>query len=264
MSTPVLQLDHVSVLRQGRPTLDDVSLAISPGEHWAVIGPNGAGKSTLLSLCATTTLPVKGTVSVFGHEVGTIEVSALRERMGYVTAHHQLDWPMSALDIVLTAFTNTLETPMRWRATADQESIARAQLTKFGLDHVADTSWRGLSQGELGKCLLARADLTKPELLLLDEPAAGLDLAAREQVLDMINELRQDTPGLTSVMITHHLEELPSTTTHAALMKQGKIVHAGAVEEVLTSENLSKTFEIPVIVDYRGGRWSTRSGKSAD
>lgn len=257
----MIKLQDVSVIRQGRPTLDNVSFEIKKGEQWAIIGPNGAGKSTMLSLFATTTLPSKGDVFVMGHKVGTIEVSRLREHMGYVTAHHQLDWPMTARDIVLTAFTNTLETPMRWVASNEQLEIANAQLEKFGLTRVADTTWRGLSQGELGRCFLARAALTKPSLLLLDEPAAGLDLAAREQVLDLISELRVEDPELTSVMITHHLEELPSTTTHAALMAQGKIVAQGPAEEILTSENLRETFGIPIIVNYAHGRWSTRSGK---
>ncbi|WP_280805768.1 ABC transporter ATP-binding protein [Aurantimicrobium minutum] len=257
----MIKLHDVSVIRQGRPTLDNVSFEINKSEQWAIIGPNGAGKSTMLSLFATSTLPSKGDVFIMGCKVGTIEVSKLREHMGYVTAHHQLEWPMTARDIVLTAFTNTLETPMRWVASDEQLEIGNAQLEKFGLTRVADTTWRGLSQGELGRCFLARAALTKPSLLLLDEPAAGLDLAAREQVLDLIRELRVEDTELTSVMITHHLEELPSTTTHAALMAQGKIVVQGPAEEILTSENLSETFGIPIIVNYSHGRWSTRSGK---
>ena len=257
----MIKLQDVSIIRSGRPTLNNVSFEVKVGEHWALIGPNGAGKSTLMSLCATTTIPTKGEVFVLGHKVGTIELSVLREHIGYVTTHHQLEWPMTALDIVLTAFTNTLETPMRWQPTAEQLAIARKQIIKFGLEKVENTTWRALSQGELGRTFLARADLTKPKLLLLDEPAAGLDLAAREQVLDLIDELGKEKPELTTLMITHHLEELPATTTHAALVSNGEIIAQGAAKEILTSENISNTFGIPILVEYNHGRWSTRSGK---
>lgn len=257
----MIKLQDVSIIRSGRPTLNNVSFEVKEGEHWALIGPNGAGKSTVMSLCATTTIPTKGEVFVLGHKVGTIELSVLREHIGYVTTHHQLEWPMTALDIVLTAFTNTLETPMRWEPTPEELSQARKQISKFGLEKVENTTWRALSQGELGRTFLARADLSKPKLLLLDEPAAGLDLAAREQVLDLIDELGKEQPNLTTLMITHHLEELPATTTHAALVSNGEIIAQGAAKEILTSENISNTFGIPILVEYNHGRWSTRSGK---
>lgn len=253
-----IEVENLSIIRQGKPTLDNVSLRVQPGEQWAIVGPNGAGKSTLMSVIATTTPPVKGTVKVLGHQVGTIELSFIREQLGYVTTHHQLEWPMTARDIVLTAFTNTLETPMRWQANQEQLDAADQQLKNFGLSHVAETNWRGLSQGELGRTLLARATMKSPQLLLLDEPAAGLDLAAREHILDVIASLAETNKHLTTVMITHHLEELPATTTHAAVMKKGKIIHRGKATEVLTSEILSDTFETPIRVDYIEGRWSTR------
>lgn len=262
----ILELSDVSVIRQGRPTVDRINFAIHEGEQWAVIGPNGAGKSTLLSLCGTTTPPTLGQVRIFGHLVGRIELTELRKHIGYVTAHHLLKWPMSARQVVLTAFTNTVETPMRWFPSQEQVHIADAQLEKFGLLHVADTNWKGLSQGELGRTFLARAALMQPKLLLLDEPAAGLDLAAREQLLEIIEELAEGSLSyngkpLTSVTVTHHLEELPATTTHAALMKAGKIVLQGPAVEILTSENLTMAFDIPIAVNYSHGRWSTRSGR---
>lgn len=263
----ILELTDVSVIRQGRPTVDRINFAIAEGEQWAVIGPNGAGKSTLLSLCGTTTPPTLGTVRIFDQLVGRVELTQLRKHIGYVTAHHLVKWPMSARQIVLTAFTNTVETPMRWFPSGEQVRIANAQLDKFGLLHVADTNWKGLSQGELGRTFLARAALMQPRLLLLDEPAAGLDLAAREQLLEIIAELAEGSLSfngkpLTSLTVTHHLEELPATTTHAALMKEGSIVKQGSAVDVLTSENLTETFGIPIAVDYAHGRWSTRSGKS--
>ena len=258
---PVIHLHHVSVIRGGRATVDDVSLSIRPGEQWALIGPNGAAKSTVMGLCSTVTKASSGIVEIFGQQVGTVETTSLTSRMGYVTNHHRIEWPLTARDIVLTAFTNTLETPMRWQATAEQVADADAQLEKFGLGHVTDNLWQRLSQGELARCFLARAVLLKPEILLLDEPAAGLDLAAREQVLDLIDELSAERPELAVVLITHHLEELPSSTTHAALIKNGKIVHAGVATDVLNSEQVSETFGVPVTVDYDHGRWSTRSNR---
>ena len=256
--TPAIECHGVSVIRQGKPTLDDVTWVVHQGEQWALVGPNGAGKSTLLSVIGTTTAAVRGTVKVLGHEIGRVDLGLIRERMGYVTAHHQLEWPMSALDIVLTAYTHTLETPMRWQATPEQVAAAKKQLDAFGLLDVADTHWRGLSQGELGKTLLAKATMFSPELLLLDEPAAGLDLAAREHVLNVLETLRITNPAMTTVLVTHHLEELPPTTTHAAVMKHGKIIAQGTVEDTLTSEVLTEAFDTPIRVDYQEGRWSTR------
>lgn len=261
LGQPVIALEQVSVIRAGRPTLNAVDFTVMPGEQWAIIGPNGAGKSTLLSICATTTPPSRGRSVIFGHEYGTIEVAALREGMGYVTAHHQLDWPMSALDIVLTAFTNTLETPMHRTATPAEQDAALAQLHRFGLAHAAETDWRALSQGELMRTLLARAALKRPHLLLLDEPTAGLDIAAREQLLDLIAELRVQDSELTSIMVTHHLEELPSSTTHAAVMSTGRILAQGRAAEVITSENVSQAFDFPILVEHAHGRWSARSGR---
>ena len=261
----LIDLDHVTTLRGGRPTLDDITFRVNEGESWVVMGPNGAGKSTLLSICATVTKPSHGSANILGHRVGTIDVSVLRQHIGYVTSHHQLEWPMTARDVVLTSFTNSVETPMRWCATDDQITQADAQLANFGLAHVADTNWSRLSQGELGRTFLARAALSHPRLLLLDEPAAGLDLASREQLLDIIANLGEQSQAagypLTSVIVTHHLEEIPVSATHAALLKQGRIVHTGLIDNVITSATISSTFETPVKVDrHEDGRWSARRG----
>ncbi len=255
----MIKLDNVSIIRQGRPTLDSVNFTVKEGEQWALVGPNGAGKSTLLSICATATMPTRGDAYVFGQRLGTVDKTELRRKIGYVTNHHQLEWPLSALDIVLTGFTNSLETPMRWEPTAVELAQARSQLDRFGLRAMADTKWMKLSQGELARLLLARALLIPPALLLLDEPAAGLDLGAREQVLDLLAELTAENPLLATVMITHHLEELPTSTTHAALMLHGRVISAGPAADVLTTANISDTFTRPIAVDYAHGRWSTRS-----
>jgi iron complex transport system ATP-binding protein len=259
----IINLSHVSVIRRGRATLDDVSFSAREGEHWAVIGPNGAGKSTLMALCAAVTYASRGVVSILGQRVGTVDRGELTKHIGYVTTHHLLEWPMTATDVLLTAFTNTVETPMRWTATHQQRAAARQQLEKFGLVKVAETNWRALSQGELGRLFLARATLLTPRIILLDEPASGLDLAAREQVLDVIDELVADNPALTSVSITHHVEELPSSTSHVALMAHAKILFQGPISDTLTSENVSTTFGLPIRVVHDDGRWSTRSERSS-
>lgn len=256
--TAVLQLDRVSVIRQGRRTLNDVSLCVEAGEQWAIVGPNGAGKSTLLAVCSTATWPSLGSVSLFGEELGRHEVTHLRERVGYVTAHHQLDWPLTAREVVLTGLLNTLELPMRWRPSPKQLDIVNDQLKRCGLAHVADTPWRGLSQGELGRTLLARAMLREPRLLLLDEPAAGLDLGAREQLLETIADHVAGTPELATLLVTHHLEELPATTTHALVMTEGRVVRAGEVATVLTSDTLSQVFGFRIDVTADRGRWTAR------
>lgn len=256
--TTVLDLASVSVVRQGRRTLDEVSLRVQSGEQWAILGPNGAGKSTLLAVCATATWPSLGRVFLFGEELGRAEVTRLRDPVGYVTAHHQLDWPLTARDVVLTGLLNTLELPMRWHPSSEQMVTANHQLEKFGLAHVADTPWRGLSQGELGRTLLARAMVREPRLLLLDEPAAGLDLGAREQLLETIAEHVAGTPGLATLLVTHHLEELPATTTHALVMARGRVVRAGGVSQVLTSETLSQAFGFSIDVSSDRGRWGAR------
>lgn len=267
MSTPdlLIDLEHVTTLRAGRATLDDVSFQVSEGESWVVMGPNGAGKSTLLSICATISKPSRGSATILGHRVGTIDVAELRQHIGYVTSHHQLEWPMPARDVVLTSFTNSVETPMRWRPTAEQTAAADAALAAFGLSHVADTNWSRLSQGELGRTFLARAALSNPRLLLLDEPAAELDLAAREQLLEIIASLgdaaREQGHPLTSVIVTHHLEEVPTSATHAALLKNGRIVYRGNIDQVITSAHISEVFETPVKVErHDDGRWSARRG----
>lgn len=260
----IVELTNVSIVRKGRPTVEDINFSVNTGEQWALIGPNGAGKSTILSLCATVTPPTKGEVSIFGKKVGSTELTEIKKDIGYVSVHHLLEWPMTAKDIVMTAFTNSVETPMRWFPTPEQEDIAAQQLARFGLTSVSETLWRGLSQGELGRAFMARAALMEPKLLLLDEPAAGLDLAAREQLLQIIADLNQTcfdkyAQPITSIMVAHHLEELPDTTTHAALVSSGQIIDQGPIDHVLTSESLSLLFGIPLHVEKLEGRWLSRS-----
>lgn len=250
-----LSVDRVCVLRAGSVLLDNISFTVQAGEHWAMIGPNGAGKTTLMNLLAATSFPSRGTVRVLGHQLGRVDVRELRRSIGHVTPRHSPGANLSAFEVVLTGVTGSLDlVPRHDYGTAAHER-AEALCKEFGLDTAHELRWLTMSQGERGRALIARALVTDPALVLLDEPSTGLDLAAREQMVATIAELQQRRPGLTTVTVTHHFEELPSTTTHALLVRGGRLVAAGSVGEVLTSEQVTSCFAHPVEVERRHGRW---------
>lgn len=203
--------------------------------------------------------PTSGQVFLFGRELGQFDVTEIRKDIGFVTPAHDLQWPLDGLDVVLTGITGTLETPMRWEPSSAEVARARAAMREVGVEHLANTEWYVMSQGERGRVLVARALILQPTLLVLDEPMTGLDLTAREQLLDTLDDLAATEPALTSVLVTHHIDELPASTTHAALMSHGRIVAAGPAADVLTSANVSTAFEHPIEVTYSRGRWAARS-----
>ncbi|WP_125261882.1 ABC transporter ATP-binding protein [Streptomyces alboflavus] len=258
--SPVLHADSVSVVRDGRRILDDVSLTVRPGEHWALLGANGAGKSTLLGLLGALGHPTHGAVTVLGHRLGTVDLRELRTYLGHVNPRHPLRSPLSVRDVVLTGLTNSVARVPHRTPTAAQRDRAELLIATMGLTARADAPWPTLSQGERGRTLVARALLPDPRLLLLDEPATGLDLPGREQLLESLDALRGARPGLATVLVTHHLEELPAGTTHALLLRAGRAVAAGAAADVLTTQRVSACFAHPVRVERRGGRWSARAG----
>ncbi|RYJ04555.1 MAG: ATP-binding cassette domain-containing protein [Actinomycetales bacterium] len=251
-----LALDGVTFVRGGRTLLDDVTFHVGRGEQWALLGPNGAGKSTLLSICSATTFPSRGTASVLGSRMGTVDLRELRRSIGVVDPRHPLRSNLGVLDIVLTGITGTVERVPRWQPTDEQLERAHHLVKTLGIDGPEDPRWLTMSQGERGRTLIARALMTDPPLLLLDEPSTGLDVAAREQMIRTLDELPVTVPGITTVVVTHHFEELPRGTTHAALLRNGRLVAAGAVDDVLTSEHVSECFDHPIMVerDVRG-RW---------
>ena len=259
--SPAVALDDVTVTRNGRNIVDHVSLEFDAGQRWALIGPNGSGKSTVLKMASSWMHPTSGRVFLFGRELGQFDVTEIRKDIGFVTPAHDLQWPLDGLDVVLTGITGTLETPMRWEPTADESARALAAMREVGVDHLANTEWYVMSQGERGRVLVARALILRPTLLVLDEPMTGLDLTAREQLLDTLDDLAAVEPSLTSVLVTHHIDELPASTTHAALMSHGRIVAAGRAQDVLTSQNVSTAFEHPIHVSFDRGRWAARSDK---
>ena len=258
---PVLELLDVTYRRDGSEIIHGVSFTVRAGEHWAMLGPNGAGKSTLLGFCGAVTHPTSGTVRVLGEQLGRVELQALRRAIGHVNPRHPLRSPLPVRDIVLTGITGTIETALRWRPTAAEEDRADDLIASLGLGGKAGSRWNVLSQGERGRVLIARALICEPQLLLLDEPSTGLDIAAREQLLETIDLLTETHPEVASVLVTHHLEELPSSTTHALLLADGRVVAAGAAADALTSDNVSAAFDHPIDVGFDGGRWTARAAR---
>jgi iron complex transport system ATP-binding protein len=255
----VFQADSVDLVRDDRVLLDQVSFAIRAGEHWALLGPNGAGKSTLLQIMATYAYPSRGHVDLLGHRLGRVDVFSLRPWIGHVSTHHRVDPERTVREVVLTGVTGTIQLVQRRETSAAELARAAAITELMGLADRADAPWRVLSQGEQARALIARALMAQPRLLLLDEPAAGLDVAGREQLLATVDELRYRQPDLATVMVTHHLEELPASTTHALLLRGGRILAAGTVGDVLTTELVTACFGHPVAVSRRAGRWAAMS-----
>jgi iron complex transport system ATP-binding protein len=255
----VLQAVDVDFVREGRAILDKVSLTVERGEHWALIGANGAGKSTLLSMLGAQQHPTRGTVEVLGKRLGRVDLRELRTLIGHVNPRHSLMNPLTAREVVLTGGTGGSELPMRWRAADAEIERADYLLGLLGMGALAEARWPNLSQGERGRTLIARALQADPHVLLLDEPSTGLDIAARELLLDRLDQLRAEHPDLSSVIVTHHLEELPATTTHAMLLRDGAVIAQGAADAVLTSELVSEAMDYPLSIDRVEGRWAVRA-----
>ncbi len=261
--TPVLELTSVTFRRDGKQIIDGISLTVRAGEHWALLGPNGAGKSTLLGFCAAVTFPSSGKVRILGGQMGRTDLSVLRRSIGHVNPRHRLQYPLTVREVVLTGFTATIDTAARWTPSAEQLRRADALIDTVGLSARADAVWPTLSHGERGRTLIARALIGEPRLLLLDEPSTGLDVAAREQLLETIDTLDATHPEMASILVTHHLEELPTSTTHALLIGAGRTVAMGPAEHTVTTEHVSTAFHHPVTVGFTDGRWSARAKASS-
>jgi iron complex transport system ATP-binding protein len=259
-SATVFQAAHVDLVRDDQLLLDQVSVTIRAGEHWALLGPNGAGKSTLLQIMATYAYPTRGHVDVLGHRLGRVDVFSLRPWIGHVSPHHRVDPHRTVREVVLTGVTGTIQLVQRRETSAAELARAAVVTDLMGLGGRDDAPWRVLSQGERGRTLIARALMAQPRLLLLDEPAAGLDVPGREQLLTSLDDLRERQPDLATVLVTHHLEELPASTTHALLLRGGRVLAAGSADDVLTTELATACFGHPVAVITHAGRWAVVSG----
>jgi iron complex transport system ATP-binding protein len=257
--TSVASLHRVVVRRSGRVILGPIDLEVPRREHLAVLGPNGAGKTTLLRLLSTYLHPTAGEVEVLGGRFGRVDLRALRPRIGVVTValDHLLGASFPAGELVAAARRGAT-TVFRGGATEDDRAAARGALERVGAGRLVVQACSTLSQGEWQRVKIARALVTDPELLLLDEPFVGLDLGGREALVADLGRVLDDPAGPTVVMITHHLEELPTRIRRALLLRDGKAVAAGPVEAVLTDEHVSATFGVQVAVERSGGRWTAR------
>ncbi|MEV0680302.1 ABC transporter ATP-binding protein [Actinosynnema sp. NPDC050436] len=252
-------MQGVSV-RRGRTTLvGDVDWAVELDERWVVLGPNGAGKTTLLRLAAAELHPTRGVLHLLGERIGRTDVFELRPRIGLCSAAIGTRIPAEekVLDLVVSAGYAVLG---RWREEYDRLDTGRARqlLGQFGIEHLADRTYGTLSEGERKRTLIARALMTDPEVLLLDEPAAGLDLGGREDLVARLSELALDPDAPATVLVTHHVEEIPPGFTHVLLLRDGGIVAQGLLDDVLTEENLSKTFDQSLELQRAGDRYFAR------
>jgi len=260
MSGEVLQLRGVGVRRDQAMLLHDVDWTVHESERWVVIGPNGAGKTTLLQIAATLLFPTVGTVDVLGERLGRTDVFELRPRIGFasVAVAERVPRNEKVIDLVLTASYAILG---RSREEYDSTDVTRAVelLEALGCADLVGRTFSTLSEGERKRVQIARALMPDPELLLLDEPAAGLDLGAREDLVARLGTLANDPTAPTMVMVTHHVEEVPESFTHALLLRRGSVVAMGKVEEVVTDEHLTACFGLPLRVERQGGRWYARA-----
>ncbi|MEU9197522.1 ABC transporter ATP-binding protein [Streptomyces hundungensis] len=253
----VLELVDVSVVRDGRALVDDVSWSVKEGERWVILGPNGAGKTTLLNIASSYLFPSTGSARILGEQLGRVDVFELRPRIGMagVAMADKLPKRQTVLETVLTAAYGMTAT---WQEQYDavDEDRARAFLDRLGMTDFLDRKFGTLSEGERKRTLIARAMMTDPELLLLDEPAAGLDLGGREDLVRRLGRLARDPYAPSMVMVTHHVEEIAPGFTHVLMIRQGKVLAAGPMETELTSRNLSLCFGLPLLVEHRGDRYT--------
>ena len=253
----ILSLEGVRLVRDGTTILDGISWSVDVGERWVVLGPNGSGKTTLLRVAALYMHPSAGVVHVLGAELGRVDIRTHRRRIGLVSmALADLLRPtISALDVVVTARHGALETWWHEYTAADRER-ARALLERVGVGALAERTFGTLSSGERQRVQLARTLMADPGLLLLDEPMAGLDLGGREDLVARLAALAGDATTPPTVLVTHHVDEIPPGFTHVLLLRAGRIVTAGPIDDVLTADRLSDCFGLPLRLERRGSRWT--------
>jgi len=257
--TDVLDLAEVTVVRGGSRLLDSVTWPIADGERWVVLGPNGAGKTTLLQIVAGHLHPTSGWAAILGEVLGETDVFELRPRVGLSSAALAERLPLRerVLDVVLTAAYAVVG---RWRESYEEsdEQRARRLLAALGMAGFEHRVYGTLSEGERKRVQIARSLMTDPELLLLDEPAAGLDLGGREDLVRRLGNIAQDPFAPAMVLVTHHVEEIPAGITHVLLLRQGRVVASGPIASTLTAATLSECFGLPLALIRDGDRWAAR------
>ena len=262
---PDLLIDfaRVSLRRGGNTLVGPITWTVELDERWVVIGPNGAGKTSLLRIAAATEHPSSGTAYVLGERLGRTDMSELRARVGLSSSALSQRIPDSEVvrDLVVSAGYAVLG---RWREDYEDVDYAQAidMLESVGAEHLAERTYGTLSEGERKRVLIARSLMTDPELLLLDEPAAGLDLGGREELVARLTDLAADPDAPAMVLVTHHVEEIPVGFSHALILSEGRAVASGLLTEVLTAENLSKAFGQSIALDVIDGRYFARRTRS--
>jgi iron complex transport system ATP-binding protein len=255
----VVEFAGVTVRRGASLLLDDVSWLVEEDERWVVLGPNGAGKTTLLQVAAAQLHPTSGVAGILDEVLGTTDVFELRPRIGLTSAALADRIPRSELvrDVVVSASYGVVG---RWREEYGDldHDRATALLAEVGAGHLLERTFGTLSEGERKRVQIARALMADPELLLLDEPAAGLDLGGREDLVATLSHLALDPDSPATVLVSHHVEEIPPGFTHALLMREGRVVDAGPVEDVVTAETLSETFGMPLLLSRADDRFAAR------
>ncbi|MFC6317727.1 ABC transporter ATP-binding protein [Corynebacterium gerontici] len=260
----LLDFDGVEFIRGGNTLVGPVNWQVELDERWVIIGPNGAGKTSLMRLAAAEEFPSKGRLWVLGERIGKTDMRDLRAAIGMSSAAlaNRIPNNENVGDLVISAGYAILG---RWREEYDELDRERATdiLEQVGAYHLIDRTWGTLSEGERKRVLVARALMTDPELLLFDEPGAGMDLGGREDLVSYVGDLAMDPDAPAMVMITHHVEEIPVGFTHAMLLDEGKVVAQGLIEDVMTSENLTRAFHQPIELSEIDGRYFARRARSA-
>jgi iron complex transport system ATP-binding protein len=255
----VLELAGVTVRRGQSTLIDGVDWTVEEDERWVVLGPNGAGKTTLLQVASAQIHPTSGVAGILGEVLGTVDVFELRPRIGLTSAAlaERIPREERVRDVVVSA---SYAVVGRWREAYDDLDHDRAAelLDSVGAAHLLDRTFGTLSEGERKRVQIARALMADPELLLLDEPAAGLDLGGREDLVSTLSALALDPASPATVLVSHHVEEIPPGFTHALLLRAGTVVAAGSLAEVVTEEHLTETFGMPLVLSHEAGRWAAR------
>lgn len=265
-SDPDLLIDFrdVELIRGGKTLVGPVSWQVELDERWVIIGPNGAGKTSLLRMAAAMEFPTHGDAFVLGEQLGHVDVRELAVRVGVVSSAMAGRIPADELvsDLVISAGYAVLG---RWREEYDETDREQATniLESMGAEHLADRTFGTLSEGERKRVLIARGLMTDPEMLLLDEPAAGLDLGGREELVDRLSNLAQDPDAPALVLITHHVEEIPPGFTNIMMLSEGGVTAQGPLDEALTAENLTTTFRQNIALTVDDGRYFARRARRA-
>ena len=255
----VLELADVTVKRGSATLLDGVDWMVEEDERWVILGPNGAGKTTLMQLCSAQIHPTSGVVGILGEVVGTVDVFELRPRIGWTSAAVAERIPRHEIvrDVVVSASYGVVG---RWRERYDEldHDRAAALLGEVGAGALLDRTFGTLSEGERKRVQIARALMTDPELLILDEPAAGLDLGGREDLVATLSAIALDEYSPATILVSHHVEEIPPGFTHALMLREGRVVAGGPIPEVMNEEQLSATFGMRLALHEEDGRYTAR------